>query len=300
MYGGHKWIEKHQLTKAHFDGCRYGLKDSHGNYVKKPWTFATTCEDIRREFDGKRCRKDHDHAKCLKDSESYSKAIVRSIHRTFKKHCNRLQGEQDHSRVVPAATATRTRAHFAIPINQHWIMAASASSSQVLTLAERQSRVAAFKAAMSDPDRRADAQAGLTEPAWIKDVRSAVVEPTRHYDHLGLFLGFIPNLEWLQLRENNPQASWPDLVEEWYEMFGVKFDPRRGDHPSRVISDTALAGWAAVCGSYPRCGGSRLWNLQGSPRPGHYQALRHLPQDRGASGWARGPTGLPRDEQSDW
>ena len=154
--------------------------------------------------------------------------------------------EQDHFRVVPAATATRTRAHFAIPTFQHSIMAASASSSQVLTLAERQSRVAAFKAAMSDPDRRADAQAGLTEPAWIQDVLSAVVEPTREDDHLGLFLGFIPNLEWLVLREGNPNATWPELVEMWYGEFGVKFDPHRGDTPSRIIGDLNLAGWAAV------------------------------------------------------
>ena len=242
----HKWLEKHQLIKANFDGCRYGLKDSHGIPVKKPWTVATTCETIRREFDGKKCRNNHEHAKRLKESESYSKAIVRAVHKAFKNHCQRLQGEQDHSRVVPAATATRTRAHFAIPTFQRSIMAASASSSQVLTLAERRSRVAAFKAAMSDPDRRADAQANLTEPAWFQDVLSAVVEPTRDDDHLGVFLGFIPNLEWLILREGNPDATWPELVEKWYGEFGVKFDPRRGDTPSRIIGDLNLAGWAAV------------------------------------------------------
>ena len=99
---------------------------------------------------------------------------------------------------------------------------------------------------MSDPDRRADAQAGLTEPAWIQDVLKAVVEPTREDDHLGLFLGFIPNLEWLVLREGNPNATWPGLVEKWYEEFGVKFDPHRGDTPSRIIGDLNLAGWAAV------------------------------------------------------
>ena len=242
----HKWMEKHQLIKTNFDGCRYGLKDSHGIPVKKPWTVAANCDTVRREFDGKKCRNNHEHAKCLKESESYSKAIVRAVHKAFKNNCQRLQGEQDHSRVVPAATATRTRAHFAIPTFQHSIMAASASSSQVLTLAERQSRVAAFKAAMSDPDRRADAQAGLTEPAWIQDVLSAVVEPTREDDHLGLFLGFIPNLEWLVLREGNPNATWPELVEMWYGEFGVKFDPHRGDTPSRIIGDLNLAGWAAV------------------------------------------------------
>ena len=114
-----------------------------------------------------------------KKVKSYSVAIVRAVHKAFKIHHQRLQGEQDNSHVVPAATATRVRALCAIPTLQHSIMAASASSSQVLTLAERQSRVAAFKAAMSDPDRRADAQAGLTEPAWIQDVLRAVVEPAR-------------------------------------------------------------------------------------------------------------------------
>ena len=75
---------------------------------------------------------------------------------------------------------------------------------------------------------------------------SAVVEPTREDDHLGLFLGFIPNIEWLVLREGNPDATWPELVEKWYGEFGVKFDPQRGDTPSRIIGDLNLAGWAAV------------------------------------------------------
>ena len=78
-----------------------------------------------------------------------------------------------------------------------------ASSSQVLTLAQRQSRVAAFKAAISDPDRRADAQARLPDPAWIKDVLKAVVEPIAEDDHLGLFQGLIPNQDWLHLRANH-------------------------------------------------------------------------------------------------
>ncbi|CAE7498321.1 unnamed protein product, partial [Symbiodinium pilosum] len=78
------------------------------------------------------------------------------------------------------------------------------------------------------------------------DVLSAVVEPTKDDDHFGLFLGFIPNIEWLVLREGNPDATWPELVEKWYGKFDVKFDPRRGDTPSRIIGDLNLAGWATV------------------------------------------------------
>ena len=211
--------------------------------MKKPWTFATDCKELRQEFDGKICRKDHDHAKCLKDRESYNRAIVKSIHKAFKKHQSRLQGQQDYSRVLPVATATRTRVPLASFSDQRRTMAAS--SSQVLTLAERKSRFAAFTAAVSDPDRCADAKAGLTEPAWVKDVLKAVVGPTSDDDRLGMFLDFIPNMEWLHLRGEMPNADWPDIVEEWCSRFGLKFDLPTGEG-SRIVSDAALAGCAQL------------------------------------------------------
>ena len=211
--------------------------------MKKPWTFATDCKELRQEFDGKRCRKDHDHAKCLKDRESYNRAIVKSIHKAFKKRQSRLQGQQDYSRVLPVAAATRTRVPLASFSDQRRTMAAS--SSQVLTLAERQSRFAAFTAAISVPDRRADAKAGLTEPAWVKGVLKAVVGPTSDDDRLGMFLDFIPNMEWLHLCGEMPNADWPDIVEEWCSRFGLKFDLATGEG-SRIVSDAALAGCAQL------------------------------------------------------
>ena len=119
-----------------------------------------------------------------------------SIFKVFREPQPRSQGQQDYSRAVPAATATRTRVPLASFSDQRQTMAPS--SSQVLSC---------LQGCPTDPDRRAGMQAGLAEPAWVKDVVKAAVEPTETDDHLGFFLGLIPNQEWLHFRSKMPNVE---------------------------------------------------------------------------------------------
>eukprot|EP00959_Pyramimonas_sp_CCMP1952_P364024 7622968-Pyramimonas_sp.AAC.1 len=50
-----RYIELHQIA---LHGCAYGLKDSRGNVMKKPWTIASTSNAVtnglERRCDGTR------------------------------------------------------------------------------------------------------------------------------------------------------------------------------------------------------------------------------------------------------
>ena len=52
------------LVEACFDGCRFGLKDSKGTPLKKPWKVMTNCPSLAESLAGKLCKRDHVHSKC--------------------------------------------------------------------------------------------------------------------------------------------------------------------------------------------------------------------------------------------
>ena len=93
-----KWIGAHPIQKAHFDGCRFGLINKKGEYVKKPWTVATTIPQLYDKLSGKCCKGGHIHGKCTKESESYTSPFARTVHSTFlqvlPKHCTAKQEER--------------------------------------------------------------------------------------------------------------------------------------------------------------------------------------------------------------
>ena len=54
------FLQKHDFIKAKLHGCAYGLKNSKGNFMKKPWTVATTSRHVANGIH-RTCDGTHEH-----------------------------------------------------------------------------------------------------------------------------------------------------------------------------------------------------------------------------------------------
>ena len=238
-----KWIEAHPVQKAHFDGCRFGLINKKGEYVKKPWTIATTIHQLYDKFSGKCCKGGHFHGKCTKESESYTSPFARTVHSTFSASV----AEALHSKARRATVAAvATQVPKALPIISHPPVAdMAAQRKQVLTADERESRAQAFFEGLTNPDRLADAMAGLTPQAWVNDVIANMEDPLADAAETDLYLGNIPVREWRLVRENAPGLDWLGCYELWHRLYARR---HRGDMESDLkdSSTAALAGWPKI------------------------------------------------------
>ena len=159
-----KWVEAHPLQKAHFDGCRFGLMNKKGEYIKKPWTVATTIPELFHKFIGRFCKGGHTHSKCTQESESYTSPFARTVHSSFATSCTEAPRSKARRANVAAVALQAPKAQslssyipVAIRAIQH---------KQVLTVDERgEVRAQAF----FDPDRLADAMTGLMHTAGLGD-----------------------------------------------------------------------------------------------------------------------------------
>ena len=68
------WFEESTSYHARFDGCRYGLRDKHGNPIKKPWAIMTSCRQLAAKLDGNMCKcpKGTHHTPCAGSTASQS------------------------------------------------------------------------------------------------------------------------------------------------------------------------------------------------------------------------------------
>ena len=82
-----KFINEFSLKRYDFHGCMLGTKDHEGIPIKKPWTVATTVDEIGLELSQYQCDESHDHVqgrgKPLKETESYSYIFTDSVHKAF-------------------------------------------------------------------------------------------------------------------------------------------------------------------------------------------------------------------------
>jgi hypothetical protein len=92
-----RFIRKHRLTTAEFDGCAFGLRSSikreEGKYLKKPWRIVTNIPAIQEALAGRLCpgtSDTHVHAvtcgKDAKHSQYYTRSLARTIHDAIAKH----------------------------------------------------------------------------------------------------------------------------------------------------------------------------------------------------------------------
>ena len=76
------------MSFVEFDGCMLGLKGRKGLPIKKPWMFASNCDEVMQLLEGYLCDESHDHEHCAggntKATESYTMQIVSLIHRAFR------------------------------------------------------------------------------------------------------------------------------------------------------------------------------------------------------------------------
>ena len=87
------FLAKHNLVRAIFHGCAYGLvskaASTLGMPIKKPWTVATNSAALRAVLD-RHCSKDHEHIQCggtdLRRTEEYTDELVDVIHDGFANH----------------------------------------------------------------------------------------------------------------------------------------------------------------------------------------------------------------------
>ena len=97
---------RYNLVVVDFDGCRFGLKSRQKQFmgcpIKKPWRFAISahCTELISAFSDKKCNcePEVEHAPCqgvdTKITENYTPLIVITVHRAFKKYCDRTRQEQ--------------------------------------------------------------------------------------------------------------------------------------------------------------------------------------------------------------
>eukprot|EP00435_Cladocopium_sp_Y103_P064091 s1992_g25.t1 len=64
-----------------------GITDSEGTPIKKPWTVATSIDEIGNALSVYQCDGNHDHVQgrgfALRETESYSIALTDTVHRAF-------------------------------------------------------------------------------------------------------------------------------------------------------------------------------------------------------------------------
>ena len=236
-----KWLESHELSEVTFDGCRLGLKDSHGTPVKKPWRIATSCKAIVKAFKNKTCRGGHSHAKCPKESEDYTPKFASLVHQAFALQAAERRQTRCAVAALPAQPATP-----AIPFALLSAEKMASSSSAAAFLADAaspdqetmQANMRRFLQRL-DENRPAGARANKQTPSWLIEALTKIEEPPADADEQERFLGIIPVTQWRELLEEFPSMAWIMLVEVWYRQYGVSMTI-----PSRTITDTTLAGWS--------------------------------------------------------
>ena len=236
-----KWLKSHELPEVTFDGCRLGLKESHGTPVKKPWRIATSCKAIVKAFKNKTCRGGHSHAKCLKDSEDYTPKFASLVHQAFALQAAERRQNRCAVAALPAQPATP-----AIPYAPVFAENMASSSSAAAFLADAaspnqetmQANIRRFLQRL-DENRPAGARANKQTPTWLIEALTKIEEPPADADDQDRFLGIIPVFQWRELREEFPSMAWIMLVEVWYRQYGVSMAI-----PNRTITDTTLAGWS--------------------------------------------------------
>ena len=236
-----KWLESHELSKVTFDGCRLGLKDSHGTPVKKPWRIATSCKVIVKAFKNKTCRGGHSHAKCLQESEDYTPKFALLVHQALALQAAERRQTRCAVAALPAQPATP-----AIPFALISAEKMASSSSAAAFLADpaspdqetMQANMRRFLQRL-DENRPAGARANKQTPSWLIEALTKIEEPPADADDQERFLEIIPVTQWRELREEFPSMAWIMLVEVWYRQYGVSMTI-----PNRTITDTTLAGWS--------------------------------------------------------
>ena len=83
------------MQMCKFSGCSLGLVSKSGLPIRKPWTVATTCRQLREELGKHECPGSEAHpvhqpcaGQETKSTEGYTDSMARLIHEAFRQSCS--------------------------------------------------------------------------------------------------------------------------------------------------------------------------------------------------------------------
>ena len=101
------FIKRHNLQGYNFDGRMFGVRDSHGELMRKSWHICTNLHELAC-LEQYMCTHDHTHGqsrgKSLKSAEGYTFAYTDLVHRCFK-HSNSSRSAAVTQRALPVIVA---------------------------------------------------------------------------------------------------------------------------------------------------------------------------------------------------
>jgi len=247
-----KWVKERKLTSDKFDACAANYNGPDGLLARSTNRLFTSVEEIQTKLATLHCKDRDNHQKCCDTDSPYPLQISSLIIESYLKHCK--QGKKCTTNSV-SVVAISTQASQLFAFSPRLRLAdAMTMPSEIpvvdvrdaeIDFDDAEERAHEFRLALNDPDRLADALAGLTKPAAFSNIAKFVREPKETDDPNKLFLRCIPNHEWLDLRKQNPYSRWTMLYELWHEERGVRVqDDRTATGP--LVQDASLEGWLSV------------------------------------------------------
>ena len=104
------FIKRHNLQGYNFDGCMFGVRDNHGNLMRKSWHIRTNLHELAC-LEQYMCTHDHTHGqsrgKSLKSAEGYTFEYTDLVHRCFK-HSSSSHSAAVAQRALPAIIVDHT------------------------------------------------------------------------------------------------------------------------------------------------------------------------------------------------
>ena len=230
-------MKTHGMQDGWFDACRLNFKHQSGLVARSSTAIASNVESIVKGFASLRCKDRDTHMKCRSSDRPYSLQIGEKLLKHYNEH-RTINVTKTISAVAARSQATQHPALFRLRLAD----AMTSSHFEEITAVEAEERAQEFRLALQDPDRLADALAGLTKPAALRDISKFIREPKPKDDPNALFLRCIPNGEWLDLRKEYPRDRWTTLYEIWHTERGVKVTGEE-QATGPLVQDASLAGW---------------------------------------------------------
>ena len=238
-----KWLRLHKLNERTFDACGVNYSGPDGLLARVPIKLSTSVRHITSAFASLQRRDRDNHKNCRSSDLPYHLQISEKLLEGFKEHCMSLQVPNSAAAVAVRSRALQRSALFRPRLAYAMTsFDAFAPNVEEIEQSDAQERAGDFRLALQDPDRLADALAGLTKPAAFRDISKFIKEPTEDDDHQSLFLRCIPVYEWLDLRREHPNERWTTLYEMWHAEKGVKVTDDR-TATGALVQDASLEGW---------------------------------------------------------
>ena len=226
-----------EVPCGRFDACCLNYQHPSGMLARSSTTVASNVESIVNKFACLRCKDRDNHLKCRSSDSPYSLQIGEKLLQYYKEHCMKPI-VRTTAMVAICSQASQHSYSFHLRLAD-----AMTSHYEEISATDAEERAQEFRLALQDPDRLADALAGLSKPAAFRDISKFIREPKPGVsDPDALFLRCIPNREWFDLRKEYPTERWTTIYEIWHAERGVKVTDDM-NATGALVQDASLTGW---------------------------------------------------------